>query len=40
VRAHETQPNSLSKGAFWGSPQNSWTCSFKNADAHDGPGRA
>ena len=22
-----------------GSPQNSWTCSFKHTDTHDGPGR-
>ncbi len=36
VRAHENLPNSLTKGAFLGSPQNRWTSIFKHADGHDG----
>jgi len=39
VHTHENHPNILTKGAFLDSPQNSWTCSFKDTDAHDSPGR-
>ncbi len=35
----EKTPRTSDKGVFLGSPQNIWTCSFKNTDAHDGPGR-
>jgi len=37
VRTHEIQPNTLTK-SFLVSPHNSWTCSFKHADAHGGLG--
>ena len=35
----EKTPRTSDKGFFLGSPQNSWTSSFKHTDAHDGPGR-
>jgi hypothetical protein len=38
-RACAHTKTSLTKGALLDSPQNSWTCSFKDADVHDGPGR-
>jgi hypothetical protein len=39
VCAHTKTSQIALQRVFLGSPQNSWTYSFKHADTHDGPGR-